>query len=366
MSYADVRVRSFVRYVPSVAQIGRFKPPIPPASRKTCRADDMLTTNDIPGGRPRRILLIEGSELDRQWLRVRLSSDSVHVFEAADGAKGLEFCRDDPPDLVLLDLGLPHGEGFNVLRRLKDDPRTDHVPVVVVSTPARGADVVRGLDGGAVDFVNRPYDLVELRARIRAALRTRWLQEMLEERAHVDGLTGLANRHALEERLATEWGMVQRHGGSLAVWIADLDNFKRVNDRHGRAAGDEVLRRVTTALRSTVRSTDLVARYGGEEFVVVAPHCRLTGAIKTAERFRDRLSASTVVFDRGPGSTVTVSVGVAAFPENPVDSPAELLARADRALCRAKIEGRNRVFGAAPPEPVEALHDGWILAQARG
>src|SRR5262249_54634631 len=144
---------------------------------------------------------------------------------------------------------------------------------------------------GAVDYVTKPFDPVELKARIRVALRIKRLQDLLEERAYLDGLTGLPNRFALDDRLATEWARLHRHGGTLAVWIADLDHFKAINDTHGHPAGDEILRGAARILSSTIRTTDLAARLGGEEFVVIAPHCDLDGAFKTAERFRERLAA---------------------------------------------------------------------------
>ena len=325
----------------------------------------MITTTDLPGDRPRRILLIVDSEADRRWLRSRLTSDTVHVREARSGRQGLELCRNDPHDLILLDLGLPLGDGFDVLHALKEDSRTSGVPVIVVSTTTGTADVVRGLDGGAVDYVTRPYDPVVLQARIRVALRTKRLQDMLEQRAHVDGLTGLANRHALEERLANDWGLLHRHGGSLAVWVADLDHFKRVNDRHGHAAGDEVLRRAAALLRTSVRTTDMAARYGGEEFVVIAPQCPLKGALKTAERFRDRLASTPILLDHGVALTVTVSVGVASAPEETIDSPSALLALADHALYQAKGQGRNKVLSLIMPEPEAPPQSGWVLTRAR-
>ena len=322
-----------------------------------------MVTTDLPGDRPRRILLIEDSEIDRLWLRARLSCDQIVVQEAADGESGLSACRADPPDLILLDLGLPLCDGFEILRRLKDDARTEPIPVIVVSATDHSADKAHGLDLGAVDYVTKPYDMVELQARIRAALRTKRLQELLEQRAHVDGLTGLANRLALEERLATEWGMHQRHGGALAVWIADLDHFKRVNDTHGHAAGDEALRRAAAVLRSSIRATDLAARYGGEEFMVIAPHCGLAGSLKTAERFRTRLACSTIATDRGASFRVTVSVGVASAPEDQVSSPAELLARADLALYQAKSLGRNQVHGRqVAPLASADRRAGWALS----
>jgi diguanylate cyclase (GGDEF)-like protein len=326
-----------------------------------------MVTTDLPGDRPRRILLIEDSELDRFWLRSRLTCDRLIVQEAPDGISGLAACRDDPPDLILLDLGLPLCGGFEILSLLKEDARVGSVPVIVVSATDDSTEKARGLDLGAVDYVTKPYDLIELQARIRAALRTKRLQELLEQRAHVDGLTGLANRLAMEERLATEWGMHQRHGGSLAIWVADLDHFKRVNDTYGHATGDEVLRQAASVLKSSVRTTDLAARFGGEEFVVIAPYCGLAGALKTSERFRSRLAAVTITPDRGQAFRVTVSVGVAAVPEDLASSPAELLSKADLALYQAKSQGRNRVLSPTLRhcEPVEPERQaGWVLARA--
>jgi diguanylate cyclase (GGDEF)-like protein len=300
--------------------------------------------------KPRRVLLIEDCAVDRLWLRRRLSSDRLKIVEAAEGLAGLRACLDEPPDLVLLDLGLPDCDGFEVLRRLKDDRRTRDVPVILISAASATESKAQGLDMGAVDFVTKPFELIELQARIRVALRTKRLQELLEQRAHVDALTGLANRAALEERLATDWALFQRHGGALAVLIVDLDHFKKVNDVYGHAAGDEVLRSAGETLRAAVRASDLAARYGGEEFVVVAPHCDSAGAIKTAERFRRRLAEAPVTLSPGREPLlVTASVGIASVPEQPVRSADDLLTLADRALYQAKAGGRDRVVSGSVP-----------------
>ena len=292
--------------------------------------------------RPSKILLVDDSGIQRRWLRRQLESERVEIIEAADGLEGLKICLENPPDLILLDLNMPFFDGFEILRRLKDDRRTFSIPVIVVSGASETSDKTRGLDLGAIDYVTKPYDVVELKARIRVGLRTKRMQDLLEERAHVDGLTGLFNRHALEDRLANEWGMHRRHGGALAVWVADLDHFKSVNDTYGHPAGDEVLRRTSEIIRASVRTTDMAARYGGEEFVVIAPHCGLAGVLKTADRFRERLANTSIIME-GACINVTVSIGVAAWPEDAASSAADLLAVADRALYLAKDSGRNTV-----------------------
>jgi diguanylate cyclase (GGDEF)-like protein len=177
-------------------------------------------------------------------------------------------------------------------------------------------------------------------ARIRAALRTRHLLAILEQRARLDGLTGLANRGVFDDRLPREWESCLRRGTSLAVVISDLDHFKSVNDSHGHAAGDEVLRQAAATLARAARAGDLVARYGGEEFVVVAPDCELIPAIRLAERYRTAISDLEIV-ENGVKIPITMSLGVAATTHSESVSPAELMRRADESLYRAKLTGRN-------------------------
>ena len=290
----------------------------------------------------RRILLIEDSEMDRLWLRHRLNLENIEIIEAADGLTGLDACRTHVPDLILLDLTLPYCDGYEILRILKEDRRSLGIPVIVISSASDVATKERALDLGATDFVTKPYDIVELRARIRVALRNKRHQDMLERRAHIDGLTGLSNRLALQDRLATEWGLYERYDNPLSIFMVDLDHFKRVNDRHGHVVGDEVLKRAALLLRSSIRTTDLASRFGGEEFVVVAPHCDLGGAEKTAERYRERLAMMPIVVGEQV-LHVTASVGVASVPEDRVKNYVELLDHADRLLYEAKSLGRNQV-----------------------
>src|SRR4051794_19753178 len=149
---------------------------------------------------------------------------------------------------------------------------------------------------GAVDFISKPFDPVELLARVGSALRTKALLDLLESRAHLDGLTELGNRFALRERLPREWEVCRRRNCPMSAVIADLDHFKKINDRHGHSAGDEVLRLAAATLRRHVREGDFVARYGGEEFVVIAPDSNLDGALVMAERFRREIADLKVTF----------------------------------------------------------------------
>jgi two-component system, cell cycle response regulator len=256
-----------------------------------------------------------------------------------------------------------------VIRRLKDDPRTLSIPVIFIAARATTSEKARGIDMGAVDFIPKPYDPVELLARVHSALRTKAYLDLLEHRAHIDGLTELSNRHALQHRLPKEWETCQRRGRPLAILIIDLDHFKQINDQYGHAAGDEVLRQLTARLRTSFCEIDFIARYGGEEFVVLAPDCDLHGAAGMAERFRATVASLRIEF-RAATIQVTTSIGITmAFDPSQV-SPFEALEKADQALYRAKGAGRNAVWiwdpGCQAPIAMETWQDEASTAIPRG
>ncbi|MBX6315411.1 MAG: diguanylate cyclase [Isosphaeraceae bacterium] len=304
----------------------------------------------IPNGTiepERRVLLIQTSASERRVLRRWLEAEALEVFEAADAAAGLAACAEVRPSLVLLEFGERTPEGFAALRRLKEGPYTRSIPVIGLSADANSAEKARCIDLGAVDVLSPPFEPVEFLARIGSALRTKALLDLLESRAHLDGLTGLGNRFALEDQLRHDWEVCRRRGCPLAVLLADLDRFKAINDRYGHAAGDEVLRQATAALRRSARAGDFLARYGGEELVVVAPDCDLDGALLLAERLRASVAGLRVAY-RDLAIRLTVSIGVAAATDLDQDGPLDLLLQADQALYRAKAAGRDTVCAWGP------------------
>jgi len=291
----------------------------------------------------RRVLIIEHVQADRSLLRHWLQSEGMEVYEANDIITGLAACSKFQPNLILLQLRLPTWDGYEVIRRLKNDPRTLSLPVIFLADLAMTSEKARGIDMGAVDFISKPFDQVELVARVGSALRTKALLDLLEQRAHLDGLTELGNRFALRDRLPLEWEACRRLDLPLSVIIADLDHFKGINDRHGHAAGDEVIRQAARVLRRSVRESDFVARYGGEEFVVVAPNCDREGALKMADRFRQEIADLRINF-RDQSLQATCSVGVASYGEEVDGDALALLEQADHALFQCKAAGRNGVW----------------------
>jgi two-component system cell cycle response regulator len=299
---------------------------------------------------PARVLVVDDSALARAVVVRHLAREGYEVLEAGSGEEALEVCELDPPDVVLLDVEMPGIGGHETLRRIVAHPVLGDMPVLFLTGLTDPADLAEGLRLGAHDYVRKPFEAVELQARVRTAVRTSALQEALRERnadlerlASSDGLTGLSNRRFLEEQAARAVSRLKRHGGSMGVVILDVDAFKAVNDTFGHAAGDQVLVTVARRLGAAVRTEDLLGRWGGEEFVVLAADTQGEGVARLAERLRAAVAATPVpVGDRE--HVVTISAGWAAGHGGVPF--AALVRAADDALYAAKAEGRDRVRGA--------------------
>ncbi len=289
---------------------------------------------------PTRILVIDDAEDIHRLLEKKLSSEGYEVLSAFEGSEGLSLARRCAPSLILLDLTMPEIDGFEVLREFKDDETTMHAPIILLSGSDDTQDLIMGLELGAVDFVTKPFDFAELRARVRSALRIHKLLGMLAQRAQIDGLTGLWNRSYFDTRLDNELSEASRTGAPLALALCDLDRFKEVNDRYGHPAGDAVLEGFARLLTTELRQHDVACRYGGEEFAVIFSNTSEADAAGVLERIRERLSK--IVWPSHPERRVTASFGLAS-PDPTAPSAEALVAAADEALYRAKETGRNRL-----------------------
>ena len=301
-----------------------------------------------------KVLVVDDSPEALAIAQARLAKEELEIQCAAGGQAGLDAARSFRPDLVLLDVDMPDLSGFDVCRAMKADPELCMIPVIFLSGFDSSQDRVEGLDIGAVDYVAKPFDAFELRARVRAALRTKRLQDLLVERAHVDPLTELPNRRALDDCLLREWARAQRQGKGLSVVMADLDRFKLINDTHGHPAGDQVLRMAARIIAAQCRQSALPARYGGEEFAIVVPEEPADAAALLAERCRDEIARARIAID-GQAVGVTASFGVA--DSRWAASPESLVELADANLYLAKQAGRNTVVSAEPQAaPGHAAH----------
>jgi two-component system, cell cycle response regulator len=304
-----------------------------------------------------RVLVVDDILANVRLLEAKLTAEYFEVITANNGAEALEAMAKEKPDIVLLDIMMPGIDGLEVCRRIKQNPATQHVPVIIVTALDQPEDRVAGLEAGADDmgvndYLVKPMDRLELLARMRTQIRRCRYAQMLRdhvsqsmELAVTDPLTGFFNRRFLEAHVRPQVLRSLESERPVSFLVLDVDHFKSVNDSFGHDVGDRVLKEVAERIRRCVRGADYPCRIGGEEFVIALPDSDIALAAKVGERIRRMISAKPVQAGNHAVS-VTISIGVAACEFDDGDiTPA--LKRADIALYRAKSEGRNRVISDA-------------------
>ncbi len=309
------------------------------------------------------VLVAEDDPVLRRMLQSWLQKWDYRVISVDNGLDAWRVLQqEDGPRLAILDWMMPGLDGLELCQRIRSQQTGVYKYVLLVTARVNTGDVIAGLDAGADDYLVKPFDLNELRARVRAGKRILQLQEALLavqtelrfESAH-DNLTGVWNRRAIMDLLHRETQRALRIGIPLGVMMVDIDHFKNINDSHGHPTGDAVLREVARRMVASVRNYDHVGRYGGEEFLIVLAECSAGDLAATAERMRACVAGLPIETDTGP-VTVTISLGLAAG--QPGDAATikgeELLRAADIALYCAKSKGRNRFEYAFEACKVEA------------
>jgi two-component system, cell cycle response regulator len=291
-----------------------------------------------------RILVSAGERL----LSGTLTRWGYEVVVASDGAEALRCLQEeDPPKLAILNWEMEALGGPDVCKSLRKGMIEPYVYLIFLTNKSRKDDLLEAFEFGADDYLVKPFDGYELRAKLIVAKRILELQdrlvsmrEDLRAQATHDFLTGLWNRQASLEALAIELHRSYREKKPTGLIMADLDYFKQINDTHGHPAGDAVLKAVATRLQTAMRSYDTVGRYGGEEFIIVAPGCSATTILNRAEELRDRISREVIQTAEGTVQ-VTVSMGAIAVSGKMKMDAESALKAADEALYRAKHRGRN-------------------------
>ncbi len=302
-----------------------------------------------PGPACDRVLIAEDDVMFRRILQSWLESWGYQVTVAEDGAKAWQILQEiRAPHLLILDWIMPGLNGIDLCRLVRERASSPYQYILLVTAKDDKQDLVRGLEAGADDYLSKPFNRDELRARLRTGRRILTLQdeqlkarEELRLQATHDGLTGTWNRTAILDLLHREYELAGRSGSTIGVIMLDVDHFKNVNDTYGHLAGDQVLIETARRMQEAVRSYDLVARYGGEEFLVVSPDCDQAQIQICAERIRSAM-AEQPVLALGSRIAVTVSAGTAVLAPR-LNTEKEALAAADTALYRAKTGGRNQV-----------------------
>ena len=314
--------------------------------------EELLGRKDPVGDRRGRVLLVD----ERVPAQARIRDMLVAVADVdvvAEPQAAFFQAAEGDYDCVLVTTSLSGFDPLRLCSQLRSLDRTRFLPIVMLAEKGQDDIVLRALDLGVNDYLLRPVDEQELTARLRTQIRRkRYNQELRSsvaqtiELAITDGLTGLHNRRYLDSHLQTLFERAASRQRPLSLLISDIDRFKRINDTHGHAAGDEVLREFARRLRKNVRGIDLACRYGGEEFVVVMPDTEQAVAERVAERIRQEIEMLPFGSEGAAALDVTVSIGVASISPA-ADTLEALLKRADGALYEAKKSGRNRVVARA-------------------
>jgi two-component system, cell cycle response regulator len=289
-----------------------------------------------------KVLLVDDDPAMLRLLSKWLEAEGYQVIRAADGRAAMEVIEAEHPRILVTDWEMPHVDGLELCRWVRGQSFDHYIYTIFLTVRSHSADILRGLEAGADDFLKKPVDRDELLARIRAGSRVMELEQRLSKLANVDPMTGLATRRTLFDKVQREWRRAARYESPLSCVMIDIDFFKRINDTHGHHVGDDVIRQLGKLLGSGVRDCDIAGRYGGEEFCVVLPETSEQQAMIWAERMRKRVAELRIPI-RNSSLSITASFGVAERLAD-TNTAEQLIDMADQALVAAKRSGRDRVI----------------------
>lgn len=291
-----------------------------------------------------RVLIVDDEAFNRKIL-TNLLSGLAKISLAKNGEQALASAKEQQPSLILLDIVMPDMSGFEVLQELKGNPDTQHIPVIFITGLDSIEDEAYGLKLGACDYIQKPFHMDIVKARVTTHLELTRQRKLLEKLANFDALTSIPNRRHFETALATEWASAQREQSSISIAMLDVDHFKRYNDNYGHPMGDEVLRQVARTIEAKLnRPRDQICRYGGEEFCVILPTTEQDGAKQILTDCMEAIEALNIDHEHSAtASHVTVSVGVYSCTPDRDMEVSTALSAADKALYQAKTAGRNQL-----------------------
>ncbi len=315
-----------------------------------------------------RILIVEDELISRKLLTKTVESWGHEVIAAENGLEAWNIFRQEKLKFIIADWMMPEMDGIELCKKIRDVERSGYIYFILLTGKDKKEDVIEGLQAGADDYVAKPFDIDELRVRIRTGERIlnlekalnekndqmKLLNEQLESLAMTDPLMGIGNRRAFYEAIQKIHQCSCRYPHGYGIIMIDIDNFKNYNDSYGHAEGDNALKTVADSLKNTLRCSDEIFRWGGEEIVIILIEQRLQETLFVAEKLRQEIASLQIVHRGCDRGYMTISCGVSAFRENGTDKKWEtVLERADKSLYNAKEAGRNRVcpgFGANTAE----------------
>ena len=291
----------------------------------------------------RKILVVDDNKLNIRILSDILEPEGYAVFSLTDGTAVMETVLSVQPDAILLDIIMPQIDGLDVCLALKTSDETKSIPVIMVTSVTEGDVLRKAFDIGAFDYIKKPFDQIEIIARLKSAIRFYDQQKQLETLAMRDGLTNLYNHRMIMELLETECYKSIQLQKSIAFMMFDIDNFKKINDTYGHKTGDFILQNMAVLLQDTASAlTDLIGRYGGEEFCIVLPNQPLEKVLLLSDNLRKSIEMYDFFVDN-LHIHITTSIGIAYKESISNLCPNDIVITADKNLYKAKNNGRNRV-----------------------
>jgi two-component system, cell cycle response regulator len=312
--------------------------------------DDPMSDLRLPN-----LLIVEDSPSDAKLIKSLLNSLACNLSIVTSGEEALSICNNRQIDIMILDMLLPGMDGYEVVRRVKENPATHTTQIIVVTSLQDIESKIKGYESGVDDFLVKPINFNEFRARVNSLIKKKAYHDRLMgnlevavQAAITDKLTGAYNNGYLQHYLKNELKRADRHHHPVSLLMLDIDNFKRVNDRYGHLAGDHLLKEIAAKLAKSIREIDVLARFGGDEFAIILPYTHKENAAAVAERIRLEVENGAVAMSGQPALAVSVSIGVAEYVPG-VDSAQDVIQKADNALYTAKFNGKNKVCSTADP-----------------
>lgn len=291
-----------------------------------------------------KLLIIDDNRLETCILSDILSED-YNIITANTGEEGLEKALEEIPSIILLDIVMPKMDGFEILKRLKDNELTKDIPVIFLTGLTDENTEEKGFLNGVIDYIRKPYNPNIVKARVWRHVQLYLYMKTIESKMQLDGLTGLYNRSAFETKLQNWWDKAKMQGVPISFCIVDIDYFKMVNDTYGHGEGDNVLRKTARAMANKFhKENQFVARYGGEEFAIVLYNVGKEEGKSLAEELRINVK-NLGIPNRNSKVTSVLTTSIGGRTEIPTQhSSAEVMIEmADKMLYKAKENGRNQV-----------------------
>lgn len=291
----------------------------------------------------RKILVVDDNRLNVNIITDLLEAEGYDVYSLLDGLKVMDTVLTIQPDAILLDIVMPNVDGFEVCSELKMREDTKNIPVIMVTALSEATLLRKAFDLGAFDYIKKPFDQIEIIARLKSALRYSTQQKLLEDLAMKDGLTNLYNHRLIMELLEKECSKAVRNNLSLAFLMFDIDFFKKVNDSFGHKSGDFVLKKLAEILMEHSRTGDLIGRYGGEEFCMIIPDQSLESVLSFSNRLRIAIELHPFEIEGYAPIHITASIGIAYKASLSNIGHNDLITISDKKLYEAKDTGRNKI-----------------------